>query len=371
RGRLQIGDLSSTLGLPTYPGDIILDKDPGGSNGIGGIEFRSSVSAGGAGWKITATGNYLGHKLLFAPRSAGATWETEVLTLTQNGNVGIGTTSPGVKLEVSGPGVTGSPWLSESIRWYASSHPSIYGSLWVDMSGTQSGIAIGSMGTKNIFMMSDGNVGIGTTSPSTLLTVKQSATDTSFTGTSDTGIRIRLASDANGLAVLGFARADTEDMARIAAERTSSGSYLRFGTSNAYTSGVTNTAMTIDYNGNVGIGTTSPAYKLDVNGPARILGSLYMDNNYVVGVNQLIFTSPTVNEWRLATYNDDKLYIVREASKFVTVDTSGNVGIGTTTPGEKLEVAGNVKITGLVGSGNAYACVDNSGKLYRSASACS
>ncbi|MDO8741513.1 MAG: hypothetical protein Q7J54_08185, partial [Candidatus Woesearchaeota archaeon] len=47
RGRLQIGDLSSTLGLPTYPGDIILDKDPGGSNGIGGIEFRSSVSAGG------------------------------------------------------------------------------------------------------------------------------------------------------------------------------------------------------------------------------------------------------------------------------------------------------------------------------------
>ncbi|MDO8739949.1 MAG: hypothetical protein Q7J54_00050, partial [Candidatus Woesearchaeota archaeon] len=83
RGKLQIGDMSGTLGLSTYPGDIILDKDPGGSNGIGGIEFRSSVSAGGAGWKITATGNYLGHKLLFAPRSAGATWETEVLTLTQ------------------------------------------------------------------------------------------------------------------------------------------------------------------------------------------------------------------------------------------------------------------------------------------------
>ena len=101
RGRLQIGNLHDTLGLPTYPGDFILDGDPGGSNGIGGIEFRSSVSAGGAGWKITATGNYLGHKLLFAPRSAGATWETEVLALTQNGNVGIGTVNPKAKFEIS------------------------------------------------------------------------------------------------------------------------------------------------------------------------------------------------------------------------------------------------------------------------------
>ena len=101
RGKLQIGSMHDTLGLSTYPGDIVLDKDPGGSNGVGGIEFRSSVSAGGAGWKITATGNYQDSKLFFANRAGGVTWDTEVLTLTHTGRVGIGTTSPAEKLEIS------------------------------------------------------------------------------------------------------------------------------------------------------------------------------------------------------------------------------------------------------------------------------
>lgn len=45
---------------------------------------------------------------------------------------------------------------------------------------------------------------------------------------------------------------------------TTVGSYLSFGTSNCYGCGVTNKAMTIDPNGSVGIGTTTPLGKLNV-----------------------------------------------------------------------------------------------------------
>ncbi|NDC56433.1 MAG: hypothetical protein EBZ69_06450 [Alphaproteobacteria bacterium] len=39
---------------------------------------------------------------------------------------------------------------------------------------------------------------------------------------------------------------------------------MRFGTSNSYASGITNTAMTIDTSGNVGIGTSTPGSRLEV-----------------------------------------------------------------------------------------------------------
>jgi hypothetical protein len=50
--------------------------------------------------------------------------------------------------------------------------------------------------------------------------------------------------------------------------------------------------------------------------------------------------------------------------------SAGNLGIGTTVPSEKLEVNGNVKISPLSGSGNAYACINSAGVIYRSASPC-
>jgi hypothetical protein len=49
---------------------------------------------------------------------------------------------------------------------------------------------------------------------------------------------------------------------------------------------------------------------------------------------------------------------------------SGNVGIGISAPSEKLQVEGNIKATGLKGTGNAYACVDANGKIFRSQTAC-
>ncbi|MBI2631475.1 hypothetical protein HYW75_00540 [Candidatus Pacearchaeota archaeon] len=48
----------------------------------------------------------------------------------------------------------------------------------------------------------------------------------------------------------------------------------------------------------------------------------------------------------------------------------GNFGIGTTNPTSKLDVNGTIRSQDLVGSGPAYVCVTNDGRMYRSVKPC-
>jgi hypothetical protein len=74
--------------------------------------------------------------------------------------------------------------------------------------------------------------------------------------------------------LLGFGGTQDKDIARIGCKQTSSGSILQFGTSNNYANSVTNTAMTIDTVGNVGIGVTAPTNKLEVGGSLYVTSSI-------------------------------------------------------------------------------------------------
>ena len=120
--------------------------------------------------------------------------------------------------------------------------------------------------------------------------------------------------------------------------------------------------------GNVGIGTNSPTTKLDVNGriKSRADGGL----GYVASAIHLyshddyrgagIFSFGQTKDWFFGNpYTDhDGKFIIAVANQTgnesvaqisnaqFTVQNDGNVGIGTTSPGAKLEVAGQIKMTG-------------------------
>ncbi len=129
--------------------------------------------------------------------------------------------------------------------------------------------------TNAMTLDASGNLGINTT-PATKLDINGPASVTSFTGTTKLGVVTRGstgATDYSGIDFIG--NNQTNPLARIAVLSTGGGSYLSFGTSSNYASGITNQAITIDYNGNVGIGNTSPAFKLDVTSSSSSVAHFY------------------------------------------------------------------------------------------------
>ncbi len=133
---------------------------------------------------------------------------------------------------------------------------------------------------------SSGNVGIGTTSPYARLDARATGL-AAFTGSSFGIATIGFTeSTTTHLAALDFAvpyniTAQNTPSARIAMQHDSTGSFLRFGTSNNWANGITNTAMSIDPAGSVGIGVTAPSSTLDVNGQIEYVNGTYTSATYV------------------------------------------------------------------------------------------
>ncbi|MFZ1799878.1 MAG: hypothetical protein WAU24_08435 [Chitinophagaceae bacterium] len=128
---------------------------------------------------------------------------------------------------------------------------------------------------------------------------------------------------------------------------------------------------------NVGIGTTTPAYKLDVLG--IINGS---SNAYFAGYVGIGNTSPnykiTVQDGSVALYNStdlkywvmnynssgDYFNINEDGGSRLVIANGGNVGIGTTAPTAKLDVNGSVNVTGNVTLSNDLVLKGNKGAMY-------
>src|SRR5882724_10931195 len=108
----------------------------------------------------------------------------------------------------------------------------------------------------------------------------------------------------------------------------------------------------IYYNaGNVGIGTTSPAQALDVVGAANVSLAVQVNRTGSDAAGSgpyyaLFHGVPVTRGWITqlsASNNFDFWYYNGSAfGRKVTIDTSGNVGIGTTSPGTMLDVASTI-----------------------------
>jgi len=191
----------------------------------------------------------------------------------------------------------------------------------------------GDAGARTLYNL--GNVGIGTTKPKSKLSVGGEGLDDASVygrggkcgvyGRGDTGCGVHGSGSSIG----------------VYGEDSDSGAYGRvgYGDWGGYFSGDGY------FSGNVGIGTTNPVSKLEVNGRLELPGN---DASGTAGTGVIeIGNSLRLDDNEIITNTDEPLYIQRDnnGDLFVdngtlTVDASANnVGIGTTSPGYKLTVS--------------------------------
>lgn len=206
--------------------------------------------------------------------------------------------------------------------------------------------------TERMRITSEGNVGIGTTSPF------NNANYTSLTIDNTTsGGRIDLLKNTAQFASFYSSGLNLLDIE-------SSGS-IKINTNGA------NERMRISSDGKVGIGTTTPNERLTVSGSISASASLYSkdvnikrtDSSQEGGQINFSRSSDDRASWGIDVYSDNVgsnnsrlrfIDLITSQERF-TILSSGRVGIGTTNPQERLDIFGNARIDGnIITTGNLY-----------------
>ena len=348
-------------------------------------EFEGySTAWGGLGGVKTPTGN----TKITADDTNGLEFFTsndEKMTILANGNVGIGTTSPGAKLEVFHKFSTSSHTTlpidsdnigsNETVGLFLAKQP-------YNSTSFRYGLAMGTLSNGNSYIQSmsndsggrtlllnpnsSGNVGIGTTSPGEKLEVNGKVKATSgFIGDVDgnaetaslaTQVTVTAEDSESATRYLTFVDSGTgaKSIKRDTGLNynphnnciTAGGFYGTIYTAAQPQITSVGTLSSLNVNGNVGIGTSSPANKLSIQTGTNYDGIILNNED-----GHLLFKaarSNTKSKFYIGMYDGtsagaQKVIISNHGD---SVFNAGNVGIGTSSPGAKLHVVGDTVVTG-------------------------
>ena len=335
-----------------------------GLNNAGGIEYHVGSSGGG-------TSNH-----------AFYTDTTEKMRITAAGNVGIGTTSPSTKLDVAGTINISNG--SANLRRLSFDASGVYYN-WIESGGSAGAgyMAFAAGNSESMRIITGGNIGIGTTSPTAKFQVGTHSTGDA--GNGDNSANVRIGASSAGARVYGMTLANTAT-ATLSNESALSfvlaGNYSATSVISAVLRSTVNAAtdlvftnysgglqerMRILYDGNVGIGTTSPSTKLHI----------YENANRVTYISQNDNHTARFEAYGTATAIDttasNGIFFRINSGDIVKFAADGNVGIGTSTAGAPLHIyrASNPWIR-LNGGGNfAYIRFDDgtsNGYLFKNTS---
>ena len=206
----------------------------------------------------------------------------------------------------------------------------------------------------------NGRMGIGTTSPSEKLHVSGSSVLLESPSYADSGLTI--SDDIYDYKIGTTPPAINTNYIHIqrngsnTAFKQSSGAFLWQTAGSEY--------MRITSTGNVGIGTTGPSAKLHVDaGTAEFKVQDAFNGGFngaqITGTNAALgFIGGNLDEYILTALNDGsfRVYNPGGAGYALTLTNTGLLGIGTTSPSEKLDIVGNIKATGgvYVGGSNSF-----------------